>query len=465
MTACEDEETSFLYVGGRLVIPGDVRVREMLYSLAHDTLGHFGFDKSYTALRDSYYWPNMRRDLEAAYIPSCVECQRNKDRTSKPTGPLHPLPIPDARFDTVALDFIGPLPEEEGRDTILSMTDTLGTEVRLAATHSTWTAGQVALVLFDKWYCENGLMLNLVSDRDPLFTSAVWDALHKLTGIHLKMSTSYHPQSDGSSERTNKTITQMIRYHVDINQKGWVKTLPRIRFAINNTVNASTGFSPFQLKTGRSPRIIPPLIPLPVDATPEQVTAHEIIERIELDVKQAQDALLAAKIRQAYNANDHRAPEIPYEPGDLVMLSTTHCRRNYKRKGKKRVAKFMPRFDGPYTVVAAFPEKSEYTLRLPNNPKTFPSFHASLLKPFVPNDPDYFPDRELPKPGIVVTEDGTEETLIDKIVDEKRWGRGKRYLVRWVGYGKEHDEWLLKMALEDTEALDVWERENPPSDD
>jgi len=138
--------------------------------------------------------------------------------------------------------------------------------------------------------------LNLISDHDPLFTSAIWDALHKLTGICLKMSTAYHPQLDGSSEHTNKTITQMIRYHVDINQKGWVKTLPQIRFAINNTINASTGFSPFQLKTGRSPRIIPPLIPLPMDATPEQVTAHEIIERIKLDVKQAQDALLAVKI-------------------------------------------------------------------------------------------------------------------------------------------------------------------------
>ena len=107
-----------LYVGRRLVIPQDLKVRELLYHLAHDTLGHFGFDKSYESLRGSYYWPNMRRDLEKAYIPSCTECQRNKNRTSKPTGPLHPLPVPDNRFDTVALDFIGPLPEEHGKDII-----------------------------------------------------------------------------------------------------------------------------------------------------------------------------------------------------------------------------------------------------------------------------------------------------------------------------------------------------------
>ncbi|GLB33353.1 putative retrotransposable element tf2 155 kda protein type 1-like [Lyophyllum shimeji] len=380
------KENGLLYVGRRLLIPKIPHVCELFYHLAHDTLGHFGFDKSYEALRDSYYWPNMCRDLEQVYIPFCSPCQRNKSRTSKPTGPLHPLPVPDAHFDAVALDFIGPLPEEDGKDTILTMTNLLGAEIRFAAVHSSATAADIAVVLFDEWYCENGLMRQIISDRDALFTSELWAALHKLTGVKLKMSTSYHLETDGASERTNKTLNQAIRYHVDNNQKGWLSKLPRIRFTIMNTVNASTGFSPFQLKTGRSPRIIPPLVPEPADATPAEVDAREIIARLELDVKEAQDNLLTAKIRQAYHANEHRAPEKIYKPGDLVMLSTENRRRNYKRKGKKRVAKFMPRSDGPYTVIEAFPEKSEYTLRLPNNPNTFPGFHASLLKPFIPND-------------------------------------------------------------------------------
>ena len=454
------EENGLLYVGRRLLIPNIPTIRELFYNLAHDTLGHFGFDKSYEALRDSYYWPNMRRDLEHAYIPSCSPCQRNKSRTTKPTGPLHPLPVPDARFEAVALDFVGPLPEEGGKDTILTMTDLLGAEVRLAPIHSTATAAEVAVVLFDEWYCENGLMRQIISDRDPLFTSELWAALHKLTGVKLKMSTAYHPQTDGASERTNKTLNQAIRYHVDNNQKGWLSKLPRIRFAIMNTVNSSTGFSPFHLKTGRSPRVIPPLTPASTTPTTAEVDARQIISRLELDVKEAQDNLLAAKIRQAYHANEHRAPEVTYKEGDLVMLSTENRRRNYKRKDKKRVAKFMPRNDGPYTVVKAFPEKSEYTLRLPNNPKTFPGFHSSLLKPFIPNDPTLFPDREFTQPGAVVTEDGTEENMIDKIVDARRRGRGKQYLVRWVGYDRDHDEWLSGKMLEDTEALDIWEAEN-----
>ena len=165
-----------------------------------------------------------------------------------------------------------------------------------------------------------------------------------------------------------------------------------------NTVNASMGFSGFQLKTGRSPWIILPLTPLSADATVEQTTAHKIVTHVTLDVKEAQDNLLAAKIRQAYHANEHCAPEDIYKVGNLVMLSTENCCRNYKHKGKTCVAKFMPRNNGPYTITHAFPEWSEYTLRILNNPNTFPSFHAHLLKRYILNDPLLFPDRELSRP-------------------------------------------------------------------
>lgn len=114
------------YVGDCLLIPQTGNLQEELFRLAHDVLGHFGANKSYAALRDTYYWPNMRQDLEKAYIPSCTDCQHNKSSTQKPTGPLHPLPIPDDWGDSVAMDFIGPLPLDNGFDCILSMMDRLG---------------------------------------------------------------------------------------------------------------------------------------------------------------------------------------------------------------------------------------------------------------------------------------------------------------------------------------------------
>jgi hypothetical protein len=192
--------------------------------------------------------------------------------------------------------------------------------------------------------------------------------------------------------------------------------LDRWKTRTGRRFETSTGFSGFQLKTRRFPRLIPPIIPLPRDASTEQVTAHDIITQVALDVQEAQDNLTAAKICQAYHANEHRAPEDTYEVGDLVMLSTENRRCNYKRKGKTRVAKFMPRHDGPYTVTHAFPERSEYTLKLPNSPNTFPGFHANLLTRYTPNDPLLFPDREPSRPWPIVTEDGTEEWYIDKIV-------------------------------------------------
>ncbi|KNZ71376.1 hypothetical protein J132_10827 [Termitomyces sp. J132] len=122
----------------------------------------------------------------------------------------------------------------------------------------------------------------------------------------------------------------------------------------------------------------------------------------------------------------------------------------------------MLRHDGPYEIVAAFPEKSEYTLRLPNNKQcTFPGFHASLLKCHIANNPSMFPDREYTRPGPVVMEDGaTDHHVIDEIIDECRQGRGRQYLVRWVGFPPDHDEWLLYSEVKDCAALDDWERKN-----
>jgi hypothetical protein len=249
-----------LYTGNRLIVPRVANVHELLFHLSHNVLGHFGFAKTYGSLRDSFYWPNMCHDLEHAYIPGCADCQQNKGSTQKPTGPLHLLLIPDNRGDSVAIDFIGPLPEDEGFNCIVTFMDHLNSDVRVVPTRTDTTAEELAVLFFDEWYCENGLPLEIISDCDKLFVSKFWQALHGLTGVKLKMSMAYHPKSDGASERSNKTINQCLRYHVKRNQTGWHRALPWVRFDMMNTINLSTGFSPFQLRMGRSPHVIPPLI-------------------------------------------------------------------------------------------------------------------------------------------------------------------------------------------------------------
>jgi hypothetical protein len=223
-----------------------------------------------------------------------------------------------------------------------------------------------------------------------------------------------------------------------------------------NTCNASTGFSPFQLHLGRSPRLIPPLSPdtnTLIDTDPD---AHALIDRLEADVLEARDALLAAKVTQATAANQHRADEPKFSVGDRVLLATKNRRREYLQKGKRRVAKFMPRFDGPYTITDMHPETSTYTLDLPQTMNIYPTFHVSQLRAYQQNDPSLFPNREQTRPGAIVTAEGSVECFIDKIVDERRRGRGTQYLVRWQGEGPEADEWLPRREMEETEALDIW---------
>jgi hypothetical protein len=127
---------------------------------------------------------------------------------------LHPLPIPDGRGDSIAMDFISPLPVDEGYNYILSIMDRIRSDVYIVPTRMNITAKELATIFFDTWYCENGLPKDIVSDHDKLFVSRFWKALTKLSGVKLKMSTTYHPETDGSSEWSNKTIDQMLRYHV-----------------------------------------------------------------------------------------------------------------------------------------------------------------------------------------------------------------------------------------------------------
>lgn len=223
-------------------------------------------------------------------------------------GPLHPLPVPDKRFNLVVIDFIGPLPKDDGYDAIMTMTDCFGADIQIIPCTTDITAENLAYLFFDKWYCKNSCPKEIISDRNKLFISKFWKALMKLTGIKHKMFTSYHLQTDESSECSNKTIIQCLCFHVERNQKGWAKALPKVRFDIMNTINTSTGYLPFVLKTGHLPRLIPPIIEL-VDNTGQETVSLEVeaaqvfVEEMEEQTLAARDNLLAAKICQAHAAN------------------------------------------------------------------------------------------------------------------------------------------------------------------
>ena len=456
-----------LFIRSWLIIPKYKNLWEHLYQLAHDNLGHFGVDKSYTTLREDFYWPNMRKNLLNGYIPSCPDCQWNKLLTNKPAGPLHPLPVPNHHFESIAMDFIGPLPSDDGCDFIITMTDWLGTNIQIAPCKTTMTAEDFATLFFDHWYCENGCPQEIITDRDKLFMLRFWKALIKLTGINHKMSTVYHPQTDSLSEQSNKMVIQALHFHVEHNQKGWAKALPRVQFYIMNMLNASTGFSPFILKTGQSPWLVPPFITTPSEATDltnedatAQTLAAEFINNMESLTLAAKDNLLATKIMQAHFANKDRNGEPHYNVGNKVLLATGHWWQEYTQAKDGCITKFMPWYDGPYKVIHADPDDSTYHLQLPATSKVHPNFHVSQLRPFLPNNDEQYPRRKHVMPGPIVTVEGNTEYFIDKLLDCWPRGWGKQYLVQWVGYGPEHNLWLPCSELLDTMALEAFKQKN-----
>ena len=166
-----------LFIGQHLIIPKYKHLHKHLFQLAHDNLEHFSAEKSYANLHDDFYWPNMWRNLTNGYVAGFHDCQHNKGNTMRCAGPLHLLPVSDNWFNMITINFVGPLPKDEGFDAIVTITDRLGTDIQISACNSDITAEDFAYIFFDEWYCKNGCPLEIISNWDKIFISKFWCAL------------------------------------------------------------------------------------------------------------------------------------------------------------------------------------------------------------------------------------------------------------------------------------------------
>ena len=159
----------------------------------------------------------MTSDVDS-YISFCSQCQCNKSSNQPPAGLLHPLPIPLDRFDDISIDFIGPVPKSKGYDTLFIITDRLTGYVKVELITQTATAREIAELFHRTWYCQFGLLRSIIFDWDKLFLSHFWKELHRLLNVKLRLSTSYHPEIDGATERANKTVIESLRQYVNRRQ-------------------------------------------------------------------------------------------------------------------------------------------------------------------------------------------------------------------------------------------------------
>lgn len=171
----------------------------------------------------------MVRDVQK-YCDSCMTCKRSKPNNQCPYGLLNPLNVPTVPWEAIGIDFVGPLQESRDRDatynSITVVIDLLSGMVHLIPSRINYTAKEVAELVVSEIYKLHGIPKYIISDRDVVFNSTFWTHFHKLIGTKLCMSSAYHPESDGSTERANQTVTQMLRQCVRPTQKDWVSKLP-----------------------------------------------------------------------------------------------------------------------------------------------------------------------------------------------------------------------------------------------
>ena len=168
-----------------------------------------------------------------AFCETCSTCKQSKLNNQKPYGLLNPLAVPTEPWESIGMNFVGPLPSSSNCngifDSITVVICLLTAMVELLPSRINYRAPELAELMFKGVYKHHGLPKNIISDRDVLFTSTFWNHLHKLIGTKLKLLSAYHLQTDGLTERANRTVTQMLRQCIDPNQKDWVAKLPAIQ--------------------------------------------------------------------------------------------------------------------------------------------------------------------------------------------------------------------------------------------
>ncbi|MES9879780.1 MAG: DDE-type integrase/transposase/recombinase [Sedimenticola sp.] len=359
----------------QLALPGSL-IGDILKGF-HDFSSHLGFDKTYLAVRQKFFWKGQYKDVQD-YIRSCTRCQMSKRNYGFVKAPLTPLPTPTRPFELVQLDLAGPFPEDAEGNKYIAVFICAFTKFPIAVPLKNLETKTIVKIFYEHIVTYFGKVEYLLTDNGTNLVSKLMNALCDYFKIQKLKTSPYHPMSNGLCEKMVGIITQGLRTHSSTLQRNWSAVLPHILYAYRfANCSRSHEYSPYELLFGYKPKslIETALPPLPLDmARDDRTTFEEIAKGHEITRELARQNIVKSKEKYTKQYNDKvKVPD--YQENDLVLL------QNMQRSVGK-CPKLQDKYLGPYRIEQAYANCTYKLRRLSDNFVLRNKVHANRLKRF-----------------------------------------------------------------------------------
>jgi hypothetical protein len=436
--------------GDRVCLPAS-SVKDTLY-VAHDALGHFGFEKTYDRVAATYYRPGLS-SLVKQYVQFCPQCLKNKTSRSKKQGELMSIDAPSAvepsAFRSINMDLIVNLPPSGGYDAILVIVDRCTKAAIFVPTVSSYTAEMIAELLFDNVVRRGFIPEKIITDRDPKITKSFWKTLARRLNLKHSLTAAWHAQTDGAAERLNQTLETAIRAYVSPQLDNWHASLPMLELAYNTAKNASTSMSPFDLLYVQPQNVVERLLGISDRDPTDNLQAQDFVENARNRLKDAREAVTKSLRLQKLYYDRRHGPIRPIEVGDFVSIRLADHPVSLVKRTKLTQQKLPP-----YKVLEVLANKHAVRLDIPPQVGIHPVLSVQHVDRAVDPSQDPFQRSNHEEPPAV---DVAGDRWEGEIRDERSTRSGqKRYLVHWIGWDERYDEWLPSGRI-DQGMIDDWD--------